>query len=304
MNSKQYMAALSLCAVVSACGGSNGGGGYVPVEKVAVNGTELEYKDSRMEGPAVVFLHGAVTDLRMWDAHRTAAGESIRTLAYTQRYHGTQPWQPNSLPYGVNTHSQDLTAFLDRIKAGPVHLVAWSSAGHVAFDAALRRPELFRSVFVYEPGVPSYVTDPAALAEQRADAGAAFGPIFGVLTTTGDNVQALKLLIDASGQASGYFDTQNATDRQIQLDNARTITELLLRPEPPPAISCAQLGALKVPTRVGYGANSRATYSVVSKAAQQCIGGTHLVAAGKNHMWPSEDPVGFTRAVMDFVKEH
>lgn len=272
------------------------------MQAMTVNGTNVEYVDNGAAAPALLFLHGAVTDLRMWDVHRALAGERYRTIAYTQRYHGTGEWSATWPPYGVPTHSGDLIAFVEKLGVGPVHLVAWSYSGQTAFDAALRRPDLFRSVFVYEPGVPSFVTDPAALAAWGADAGAAFGPIFGAVTE-GDNVKALELLLDASGQSAGYFERQSAASRAIQLANARTMSELMLRQQPAPQITCEQLAGLKVPTRVGYGADSRPLYSVVGGAAQGCIGGTgHLRVEGRNHMWPDADPAGFMRAVEDFVE--
>lgn len=40
----------------------------------------------------MLFLHGAVTDLRMWERHPELMAGDFRALAYTQRYHGAQPW--------------------------------------------------------------------------------------------------------------------------------------------------------------------------------------------------------------------
>lgn len=295
----QYIAALLASACLAACGGGNA---EDTPRTMQVNGTTLDYRDNRAAAPTIVFLHGAVTDLRMWDAHRALAEPEFRTVAYTQRYHGTGPWAANWPPYGVNTHSRDLTAFVEQLGAGPVHLVAWSYAGHIAFDAALRRPDLFRSVYVYEPGATTYVSDPAEFAAWAQDAGQAFGPVFGAVRQ-GDDVQALKLLLDASSSSTGYFATQSAAAQRMELDNARTMSELLLRQEAPPEITCAQLGTLRVPTRVGYGGTTRPQYAVTSRAAQRCVGGTgHFVVEGRNHMWPMEDPAAFTRSVLDFVR--
>lgn len=47
---------------------------------------------------------------------------------------------------------------------GPLHLVAWSYGAQVAVQAALWRSALVRSLFVYEPGLASMVTDAAELA--------------------------------------------------------------------------------------------------------------------------------------------
>lgn len=277
--------------------------GNFEIRSVEVRGAMLEYCDNKVDAPVILFLHGGLTDLRVWQPHRELIGARYRTIAYTQRYHGRGAWNPNWPPYGVNTHSQDLIEFIEAV-AAPVHLVAWSYAAHVALDAALRRQDLFRSLFVYEPGFPTFVTDQAEQCAAQEDAIAAFGPAFET-ASNGDLEAALKFLVDASGQSSGYFDSQPPHVKALQMDNARTIPELLFRQEAPPNISCDQLGGLEVPTIVAYGANSRPMYSVVSKAAQRCVGGTkHPVIPGRNHMWPDEDPRGFVDALLPFIRAH
>lgn len=273
------------------------------VLSVEVRDAKLEYCDNKVEESVILFLHGGLTDLRVWKPHREIIGDRYRTIAYSQRYHGRGAWSADWPSYGVNTHSLDLIEFIAAV-AAPVHLVAWSYAAHIAFDAALRRPDLFRSLFVYEPGFATYVSDQAEQSAAQEDAMAAFGPAF-LAAGSGDVENALKLLVDASGQMSGYFDSQPSAVKALQIDNARTIPELLFRQEPPPHISCAQLASLEVPTLVAHGANSRPMYSIVSKAAQSCIGGAeHLVIPGRNHMWPDEDPRGFVDALLRFINVH
>lgn len=136
---------------------------------VPIRGAALPCSDNRADaGATLVFLHGAVTDLRLWDRHRALIGRRHRTIACTLRYHGEMAsradWPADWPPYGAQTHADDLIELLDRLGTGPVVLVAWSYAGHVAFQAALQRPGLFRGLFVHEPGVPSYVDDPQSLA--------------------------------------------------------------------------------------------------------------------------------------------
>lgn len=272
---------------------------------VHVRGADLPCSDNHAHaGSTLVFLHGAVTDLRMWDRHRAIIGMRHRTIAYTQRYHGHGAWQAGWPPYGVKTHADDLIALLDRLHAGPVHLVAWSYAGQVAFQAALQRPELFRGLFVYEPGVPGHVDDPQAMARWQADAEAAFGPVFEA-ATRGDFVGAMKRMLDASSPSPGVFERQATASQRIQLDNARTMELLLLRQDAPPLIPSAELARLPglgVATCVGHGLASRPLQAIPAQAAQQCLGGTgHLAVPGHGHLWPDADPAGFTQAVLDFV---
>ncbi|QJW85333.1 hypothetical protein HK414_24010 [Ramlibacter terrae] len=102
------------------------------------------------------------------------------------------------------------------------------------------------------------------------DANTAFGPIFEA-AHAGDNLRALELLLGASGQSADYFNRQPDRAKALQIDNARTLPELLLRQTPPPDITCEQLSAPEVPTCVGYGAASRPLYAVVARAAQRCL---------------------------------
>lgn len=272
---------------------------------IRVRGADLPCSDNRAESAVtLVFLHGAVTDLRMWHRHRAIIGMRYRTIACTQRYHGHGAWQADWPPYGVKTHADDLVACLDQIDAGPVHLVAWSYAGQVAFQAALQRPELFRGLFVYEPGVPGHVDDPQAMARWQADAEAAFGPVFEAAMRA-DFVGAMKRMLDASSPSPGVFDRQDPASQRIQLDNARTMELLLLRQEAPPMIpsdELARLPGLGVAACIAYGLASRPLQTIPAQAAQQCLGGTgHLAVPGQDHLWPDTDPAAFTQAVLDFV---
>lgn len=269
---------------------------------------ELEIGGARLplvvrgEGPTVVFLHGALTDLRMWDRHAATISDRYRAVCYTQRYFGTAPWGSDWPPFGVHTHSADLVQLLVALGGGPVHLVAWSYAGHAALDVAVRRPDLVESLFIYEPGAPTYVSDPAELAELAADANAMFGPIFEAVQVHGDDALAVRRLLDGSGQAPGYFDAQPPDRRDMQMDNARTMPLLLSQPAPP-AITCAQLGRLSMPVCIAHGERTRPVFGVPSRAAARCIPhGRHLVVPGATHMWPDESPEAFTAAVVDFLE--
>ncbi|WP_437738291.1 alpha/beta fold hydrolase [Sorangium sp. So ce1335] len=266
---------------------------------IEVNGAHLAVAE-RGQGAPVVFLHGAASDHRMWDRHLALVGQRHRAIAYSQRYFGTGAWGQGWPPLGVHTHADDLVALLRALDAGPAHLVAWSYAGHVALSAALSHPELIRSALIYEPGVPSYVTDPAELSALGDDMNAMFGPVFGAVQR-GELEEAVRVLLDGSGQREGYFAAQPAERQAINLDNARTMPLLLSQPQPP-AITCGDLAGLKVPVTIAYGERSRPTFSVVSRAAARCVPGQHLVVRGATHMWPDEDAAAFCAAVLRSIE--
>ena len=252
---------------------------------VHVRGARLPYSDQG-GGEPVLLLHGALTDHRMWREHAAQLAHDHRVLAYTQRFHWGAVSDEAAFQYGVPTHSADLVAFVDTIAAGPVHLVAWSYSCQVALDAMVRRPDLFASVFAYEPGHPSWLHDEADLAAFGQQAHAAFGPVFEAVAA-GDNGAATERLLAASGGRPGYFASQPDHVRQCQLDNAGTLP-LLLNQQPAAPLTLQDLDAAGVPLQVLYGARSHAMYRLVGKV----FPGSGAVE-GQGHMWPQEDPHGF-----------
>lgn len=271
------------------------------IYQIEVNGALLPYAATG-QGPAVVFLHGALADYRLWNRHRALMADRYRAVAYSQRYFAPTPWVSDWPPFGITTHADDLALFLQKLGAGPVHLVAWSYAGHIALTVALRQPALLRSLFVYEPGVPAYVSDPAEMEAFAADAQAMFGPVFEAVQGSGDNGEGVRRLIDGSGGRPGYFDGQPPERQKLQMEHARTLP-LQLAQSTPPEITCEQLGSLALPVCIGQGEQTRPLFSIVSRAAVRCIPNCrHLVVPGAGHMWPDEDPAGFTAAVVDFLK--
>jgi pimeloyl-ACP methyl ester carboxylesterase len=56
-----------------------------------VNGTSLKYIEQG-DGVPVVFVHGSMTDQRVWEKQRPAITKGYRYIAYNQRYFGKEPW--------------------------------------------------------------------------------------------------------------------------------------------------------------------------------------------------------------------
>ena len=247
-------------------------------------------------GETVVLVHGALSDRRTWRRQQDRLAQMHRVVSYSQRYFGLAPWHEGWPPLGPATHAADLSELITQLGAGPVHLVAWSYGGHVALAVAVRHPEQVRSLFIYEPGVPTYVTDPADLAAFGADAQSMFGPVFEA-AHRGDHALAARRLIDGSGEQAGYFERQPHEQQGIELDNARTLPLLLSQPAPPD-IRPADLASLPMPVAITWGELSRPVFGVVARAAaRHAPGRWHHAIPGARHMWPDESPDAFVAAV-------
>ena len=138
---------------------------FGPTKTATIAGTNFAYREEG-QGEPVVFIHGAVSDLRSWDAQLSEIGRSYRAIAYSRRFHrpndplpptGDDPWE---------AHVDDLAAFLDAVGAAPAHLVGNSQGGFIGLLAALRYPERVRSLVVEEAPVMSlFVSTPPRIPE-------------------------------------------------------------------------------------------------------------------------------------------
>ncbi len=105
------------------------------------------------DGESVLFVHGAFADYRAWEPVREDVAEDHRFIAYTQRHFGTGDWSEEP-GFAMDVHEADLVALLDAWGES-MHLVGWSYSGPIVLQAALDRPDLVRTVVIFEPTMES-----------------------------------------------------------------------------------------------------------------------------------------------------
>ena len=99
-------------------------------------------------GPALVFLHAAVADRRMWSAELEAFAPSHHVIAYDRRGFGET--LPVDAPHSM---TQDLARVLDALGVRTATLVGCSQGGRVALDFALEAPERVERLVLVAPAV-------------------------------------------------------------------------------------------------------------------------------------------------------
>ena len=269
------------------------------VQQITVNGADLSYVDQGRGAP-VVFVHGAVGDLRYWEPQRSAFTRQHRFISYSFRYHGTAPWSDDGKLYTAEQHAADLAAFISELKAGPVHLVGLSYGGLLAAMVAVKSPELLRTLTLAEPALFSLLGESAEDQAVLQEWSKGTVPMIEAIKA-GDNVKAVRHISAlVTGGPPDTFDKLPAAFRRILLDNARTMP--LLFAAPPAVVTCEMLQDVRTPTLIVRGERTTRLFTRINDATGRCIAGSKLVVIPKaSHPMSYDNPAEFNRVVLEFV---
>ncbi len=128
--------------------------GFEDARTATINGTTLAYREQG-EGDPVVFVHGAISDLRTWEKQLPAVGRSYRAITYSRRFARPNEDIDPGADDPLLRHVEDLAAFLREIGAAPAHLVGNSQGAFISLLAAAQHAEVVRTVVIEEGPVMS-----------------------------------------------------------------------------------------------------------------------------------------------------
>lgn len=245
------------------------------MKQMEVNGTTLSYVEEG-DGIPVVFVHGAISDLRAWDAYRSNIALKRRFIAYTQRYFGTAEWQDKAEHFSRETHSEDLIEFVKGLNAEPVHLVTWSYGGGIGIYAVLKRPDLFRSIVHYEPSANALIDGLPGSVAARKEMFKTFGPAMKAVKAEQLDDAALRFIEAVFRLPEGAAASEPEPWPTYWRENGRTIPAFLAAPAGAP-ISCEELGAINIPTLVVQGEKTHPRFSMMAENLARCQGNALLV---------------------------
>lgn len=248
-------------------------------------------------GELVLLAHGAIGDLRslLPVAARLSDAFATVTMSLPAVPAADRPLRP----FGTDGQAADLLQLIAHLGRGPVHLAAWSYAAHAALVIAARHPDKIKSLFLFEPGFPTYIDDECTARAVIDDMMHAFELVAKALAA-GNVDNAVRHAIDAAAMEQGYFGRQPEAYRAIHLDNAASLLALFEQ-SLPTALTASELAAIACPTTIARGARTRACYSLVTDAAASLVpGARHLIVADAGHLLPEQAPERFA----SLVREH
>ncbi|GGD78300.1 alpha/beta fold hydrolase [Croceicoccus mobilis] len=251
----------------------------------------------------VLFVHGALGDARTWspviDALQCCMPAGIDARAITLSCFGKRD---GSGEFTTARHALDIEEFAEALMEPPVTVVAWSYGTHPALCAALRRPDLFAGLFLYEPAFATWVDDDDARAAYRADAGDLYGPVREALEC-GDEEAAAIALFDGTG-APGFIPALRPDRQRIAFDNAHTLRLMMGEGTPPAKITAAEVADLTMPLTVAMGEATRPAFAVPARGLAQAVRTARLeVARNAGHMLPEEDPARLAAMVAKWLTQ-
>jgi 3-oxoadipate enol-lactonase len=109
-----------------------------------VGGAELYYEDSGAGAAPVLFSHGLLWSLRMYDAQVAHLRGRHRCVAYDHRGQGCS--SGGDAPYDMETLAGDAAQLIERLGIAPCFFVGLSMGGFVGLRLAARRPDLVRGL--------------------------------------------------------------------------------------------------------------------------------------------------------------
>jgi pimeloyl-ACP methyl ester carboxylesterase len=188
---------------------------------VRVNNVELCFELAGSGAP-LVLVHGSWGDHHNWDSVVPALAEAFSVLVYDRRGHSA-----SERPAGqgsVFEDADDLAGLIDELGLAPAHVAGNSFGAAITLRAAIRHPEVFRSLIVHEPPLfPLLVGtefEPAlAEVQRRIDAVVA-------LLEGGDHDGAARLFVDTISFGPGAWDEQLTPQmRETFIANAPTFLD-------------------------------------------------------------------------------
>lgn len=233
----------------------------------------------------ILFIHGALSDERMWQPHMRLLQDEHDTVAITLSHFDGR----TGSTFGIRSHASEVCDFLrvlPRDKA--VHLVGWSYGADIALEVLGRGTDRITSAFLYEPGIPIALQAPL-YCHWLDDAERVFRNVR-ELSEKGNLEQATEALIDGTAMQAGYFQSQPTWLRNSWLSKSHTIPFQVARGQSS-ELTPSVLETINRHVSLVYGTSSREMFRLATVSLHEKIDGSELgVVHGAGHMFPVAEP--------------
>jgi non-heme chloroperoxidase len=278
------------------------------------SGAELAYIEQGTGAP-LVYVHGAVSDVRYLEPEIPALAQRFRTIVYSRRY----AWPNAALDHAVDPiaqHVDDLAGLIRALGAAPAHVAGVSLGGTIGLLFAVRHPDLVRTLILEDPAVWSIfmsipptpgdllrllLTRPGTLLMVLR-----FAASFNGMTAAakrGQDEEAIRLLVNWANGSDVY--SQMPPEMKAQgLANKATWRAALFHPDPIGFGATDALGIQK-PTLLMTGERSPAPLRAMVHRLSELIPNSEVkVIPDASHGMNFQNPAAVDAAILDFLGRH
>jgi len=276
-----------------------------------IGGVSLYYEE-KGNGESVVFSHGIPTDYRAWSAQVEVFSKSYRAISYSRRYASPNAKSGDLSDSTIANNAADLKGFIEKLGAGPVHLVGHSYGGFTAAYLAADHPELVRSLVLVESAIATMLVEdptnsgqllsllirnPSVALSARRFQNRSLHPSL-VALDAGQKEKAVELNVDGVQDHPGAFKKMPDAVRAMMVDNARTIAELNTK-LPSFREKAAKLGSR---TLIVNGAESALWLRRIGQLTAAAVSGCEYATISNSRHFPHiENPTELNACVMTFL---
>jgi 3-oxoadipate enol-lactonase len=263
---------------------------------IHVNGTNLYYEETGGGDEAVVFTHGLAWTTRLFRAQVEALGDRYRCIAYDTRGHGRS--EVTRTGYELDNLAVDLASLIEELNAGPCHLVGHSLGGSYAVRVAARRPELVRSLCLYNAAADEDPFLDRAMFRAMSYGVQGFG--MGVATIKLMKMQFGRTFREDPARAAERDEFRRLFKAQDKDGIARAVRGWIRSPA-----VVQELPRIGAPTLVVSGSEDTTIKPPRSKQIADAVQhGRFIVLPSAGHSSPVENPQGATAVLRDHLEEH
>ena len=248
---------------------------------LAVNGARL-WVEEQGAGPAVLFIHGGLGDLRLWEPQADALSDRFRCIRFDLRF-----WGRSESPGMAFSPIDDVVGVLDALEVDRAALVGLSFGAGLALDVALTHPQRVWALAHVAGGVSGLPVDPYTKEQDAA---------YEAAIESGDLAAAME--IDFAVWAPLGADGELRELWRVTPD-ARGLPEGATPMARPDAVD--RLGELATPTLVVIAALDPPGQREAGLRVARTVPGAQLVEVDSDHYLTLREPDRVSDLLRDFL---
>ena len=258
---------------------------------IQIKDVNIFYTDSGKGSETLVFSHGLLFNVHLFDYQVEALKDQYRCIAYDHPGQGRSGMPEKE--FDMENLYEYAAGFIEALNTGPVHFIGLSMGGFVAMRLAARRPDLIKSIILLdtsadiEPNTFKYslLNNIVRLFSPKPVAGTILGIMFGKT-----------FLSDTSRSAERDKWKQHLL--QLPKNITRSVNAVIKRKS-----ILGELQNIKCPVLVVCGAEDVATVPEKSHRIHNEIPGSILkIVPQAGHSSSIEQPGHITDAICDFIE--